>query len=198
VERGELRALVARRATRRRRDAARSVGPMARGATPFDVLVLATRFPSMARRARRRASTISRVRLVADHANLVPYGRRGLLGLVARAARRRSLFAVDIRAMTGCTVTVAAVGRREFDLGGVAGRADRVLRGRRKLVRAMARHAGGPRPRMGAIGGCDRGMAGRARRRNGARVHARMWIVTGDARALRPMLDRHVGVTTVA
>jgi hypothetical protein len=198
VERGELRGLVAGRAAWRCRDPPGPVGAMARRASRFQVAVLAPRLAGVARGTLRGASTLPRVRLVAARARPVPRGRRGLLGLVARAAGRGRLLPVDVAAVTRCAVAVAGAGRRERDLGGVTGRAGRVLRQGGKLVRAMAGRARGPLPRVGAVGRGDRRMTGRTARRQSGRVRLRMRSMTRHTRVLRPVLDLHVGVTAMA
>jgi hypothetical protein len=197
VQRRQLGSLVAARARRRCGDPSGAVRTVARGTSAFDVLVIAPFLAHMARRARRRVSPCTGMRLVTTHARLVTGRCARLLGRMARAARGRGSLAMNVVSVARRAVAMAWVRVRELYLGRVAGRTERRLRRRVEVVRSMTRRAG--RVAMGGrVGRRDVPMARRARRGEGRGGCGGVRVVTGDAHVPRAVLHGDLRVAAFA
>ncbi len=180
----------------RSRDAARTVGAMARLAASRDGRVRAGGLVRVTGRASREG--LPCMRLVTADAALVAGGRRLLLGGVAGAARHRRRWRMGhLRAMTGPAIGVTRVCRDECGLARVAIPAKGLLAQPREVMRLVAPLA---RDASGVGGGIEHGdlrVAARARDRDDRGVIA-VRGVAGAAGFLGSMFDLDVLVAADA
>jgi hypothetical protein len=198
VERRELVLRVARDARRWTCGPARTVGPVARVASSFDVLVRTTLLVRVTGRAGRRLGEEgARVGLVAAGTRLVALGCRGLLLRVAARTGERDRGLVRRGAVTGRAGAVALVGGDELRLAGVTRHAQPCPRRWCEIVLLVTAHARSTPPMTRRVGRGDGLVAARAG------DDLRSWagwmrLVARDAGALAPVSDPDVRMATAA
>ena len=196
MERGELRAGVARCAGRGRSDASGPVRAMTSLATGLDPGVRSDGLVRVARAARRLRDRRPGVRLVAARAVRVTGRGARLLFRVAGAAAGRRVGSVRGRSVAARAIRVAAVGRCGTDLGGMACGAHGRRRRRPEVVALVAADAGHTSPVRPRVETRDGRVATCARSDRGLRVSVR--DMAARARALVGVRDMHGRVAAFA